>query len=327
MSADPAGDPDAVAESGQAARLERRAAALLVLFFALVATTVAYVLYARGLFEDNQRVVLVADNSEGVVVGMDMTFSGFPIGRVRRVELAADGRARILVDVPRKDAAWLRTSSVFTLTRGLVGNTAIRAYSGILTDPPLPDDAERNLLVGDAAAEVPRMMGEVRVLIGQLSQLVASESALAGTLAHLQSAMAKIDARLDDRRGALGVLLGNEAPKLIAAIERSNALIADLSALVRRADERVLGERGLVADSQATVKQVDALLGQARQSMHKVDAVLQEAEATARNARIASTDLGVLRAEVDASLRKLEQLVDDLDRRWPYQRQPQLRLP
>ena len=61
-----------------------------------------YLLYARGAFEPTQTLVLTADDSEGVVVGMDMTFSGFPIGRVRRIELAEIGNARIVVDVPRK---------------------------------------------------------------------------------------------------------------------------------------------------------------------------------------------------------------------------------
>ena len=92
---------------------------------------------------ESQRLVLIAEDSEGVTVGMDLTFAGFPIGRVRRIELAEDGVTRIIIDVPRKDARWLRVSSVFTLTRGLLGNTALKAFSGILSDPPLPDGAER----------------------------------------------------------------------------------------------------------------------------------------------------------------------------------------
>ena len=107
--------------------LEFKAALLLALFAVLVAGTVLYLLYARGTFEATQRVVLVADDSEGVRVGMDMSFSGFPIGRVRRIELAPDGSARILVDVPRKDAHWLRESSVFTLVRSLVGGASLKA--------------------------------------------------------------------------------------------------------------------------------------------------------------------------------------------------------
>eukprot|EP01035_Chromulina_nebulosa_P001935 gene1935-2612_t len=137
------------------AYLELKAAALLLFTLALIVGSGLYLLYARGAFEPTQTLVLTADDSEGVVVGMDMTFSGFPIGRVRRIELAESGNARILVDVPRKDAHWLRESSVFTLVRGLVGGTNIRAYSGILTDPALPDGAVRPVLRGDATAEIP----------------------------------------------------------------------------------------------------------------------------------------------------------------------------
>ena len=95
-------------------------------------------MYARGVFESTQQLVLISDDdAEGVIVGMDLTFAGFPIGRVRRIELAPDGKARMVIDVPRKDAHWLRTSSIFTMERGMVGETHIRAFSGILTDPAL----------------------------------------------------------------------------------------------------------------------------------------------------------------------------------------------
>src|SRR6476661_8753304 len=126
--------------------LQLKAALLLVFTLLLVAGSVLYLLHARGVFQPTQTLVLVADDAEGVVVGMDMTFSGFPIGRVRKVELAEAGNVHIVVDVPSKDAHWLRTTSVFTLVRGLVGGTNIRAFSGILTDPPLPDGAQRPVL-------------------------------------------------------------------------------------------------------------------------------------------------------------------------------------
>src|SRR4029453_8804391 len=108
--------------------LEFKATLLLLFTALLILGSGLYVLYARGVFEPTQTLVLVAEDSEGVVVGMDMTFSGFPIGRVRRVELGAEGNARILIDVPREDAHWLRTSSVFTLVRSLVGGTNLRAF-------------------------------------------------------------------------------------------------------------------------------------------------------------------------------------------------------
>ncbi|KAK0357942.1 hypothetical protein LTR94_037333, partial [Friedmanniomyces endolithicus] len=81
----------------------------------LIAAFVLYVMYARGVFEPTQRLTLVAEDSSGVIPGMDMTFAGFPIGRVRQVDLGDDGKVQITVDVQSKDAKWLRASSVFTL--------------------------------------------------------------------------------------------------------------------------------------------------------------------------------------------------------------------
>src|SRR4051812_49011328 len=107
--------------------LEMKAALLLFFTALLIAGSAWDLLYSRGAFEPTQKLVLVADDAEGVVVGMDMTFSGFPIGRVRGVELAEAGNVHIVIDVPTKDAHWLRTTSVFTLVKGLVGGTTIKA--------------------------------------------------------------------------------------------------------------------------------------------------------------------------------------------------------
>ncbi|MBK7061954.1 MAG: MCE family protein [Rubrivivax sp.] len=333
---DPATDPvpDPAPPPEVDARLERRAGLLLLLFVLLVGASIVYLLYARGAFEATQRLVLVADDSEGVQVGMDLTFSGFAVGRVSRIELAADGSARILVDVPLRDARWLRSSSVFTMTRSLLGGTAIRAYSGILSDPPLPDGAERSVLLGDAAADVPRIMNEVRGLVANLTALTASDSALATALDKVNQVTTRVESGMAGKRGALDLLLGAEAPKLITTLERSNQLLANLDALVRRtdgvvgrADEKLLGDQGLVVDGQATVRQLNQLLTEARASLGKVDAVLREAELVARNARVASTDLGQLRAEVESSLRKVEQLVNEVNRLWPFKRDTEVKLP
>lgn len=305
--------------------LEFKAALLLILFAALLVASGAYLMYARGAFDDTQRLVLIADDSEGVLVGMDVTFSGFPIGRVRRIELADDGAARILVDVPQKDARWLRTSSVFTLTRGLVGGTNLRAYTGIPTDPPLPDGAERRVLVGDATAEIPRLVGEVRELVRNLAALTAADSSLAASLGNVQA----VTERLKGPRGALGVLFGNEADakKLAVLLDRSNALLARVDALAANADAQVFGAAGLVPDARAAVLQLTAVLGDARTTLKEVDTTLKQAQAVARNAEAATTDLGALRAEVETSLRKVGDMIDAINRRWPFAGERELRLP
>ncbi len=312
------------------ANLELKAAALLMFSLLLIVGSGLYLLYARGAFEPTQTLILTADDSEGVVVGMDMTFSGFPIGRVRRIELADEGNARIIVDVPRKDAHWLRQSSVFTLVRGIVGGTNIRAYTGMLTDTPLEDGAVRPVLRGDATAEIPQLMASARELLTNLNALTAQDAALGGSLANVQA----LTERLNGPGGVLGVLLGNEvdARKMVATLERTNALLARLDGMAAKADRQVFGgEAGskdaLVPEVRATVAQLNGLLADTRTSLQKVDAVLVEAQAIGANAREATTDLGALRAEVESNLRKVESLVNEINRKWPFARDTELKLP
>jgi len=313
------------------AHLELKAALLLALLVLLLVGSVLYVMYARGVFEPTQRLVLVADDSEGVTVGMDMTFSGFPIGRVRRIELAEDGAARILIDVPKKDARWLRESSVFTLVRGLVGNVAIRAYSGVLGDPPLPDGAVRRVLVGDATAEIPQLVTATRDLVRNLTALSNADSALTAALGNVQAA----SERLKGRHGALGLLLGNDedAKKLVAALDRTNALLARVDGLaarvdglVAKADVQVFGPEGVMPETRAAIVQLNGTLADARNTLKQADRLLAEAQAVATNAKVASADLGSLRAEVESSLRKVERLVNEINRKWPFARDTELKL-
>jgi phospholipid/cholesterol/gamma-HCH transport system substrate-binding protein len=305
--------------------LEFKAALLLIFTALLIAGSVFYLLYARGVFQATQTLVLLTDDAEGVVVGMDMSFSGFPIGRVRRVELAENGEVRIVIDVARTDAHWLRTTSVFTLVRGLVGGTAIRAFSGILTDPPLPDGATRPVLRGDATAELPRVLSSARELLENLNAMTGQDAALRASLANLQ----QVTEKLKGPQGALGVLFGNEADarKLTAALDRSNAILARIDTLAAKADTQVFGPDGVMKETRATVIELNRLLADARTSMAKVDAVLLEAQGIGANVRGATTDLGALRADVEANLRKIEGMINELNRKWPFARDTEVKLP
>lgn len=305
--------------------LELKATLLLLFTVALVAGAALYVLYARGFFEPKQTVVLIADNSEGVAPGMDMTFSGFPIGRVRRVELGDDGNVRITVDVNEKDAKWLRTSSVFTLVKGLVGGVQLRAYSGVLSDPPLPDGAEKPVLRGDTNAEIQRVIGAARDVLDNLNEITAQNSQLQKTIANLQTFTDK----LQSRRGALHAVFGNEedAKKLVDAVERANTAMARIEQLTANANQQVFGRDGLANDARVNMRELQALLTDARNSMRRVDAVLLEAQGVGANLRAGTQDLGGLRQDVEANLRKIEDLINDLNRKWPFAKDREVQLP
>jgi phospholipid/cholesterol/gamma-HCH transport system substrate-binding protein len=312
--------------------LELKAIMLLAFTVALIVGSALFLLRARGYFEPKQQLYLVADNAEGVVAGMDLSFSGFPIGTVQRVALGEQGNVRIEIDVARKDAKWLRTSSVFTLVKPLFGGAQLRAYSGVLTDPPLPDGAERPVLRGDFNEEVGRVIGAAKDVLDNLNQITAQNSELNQAMANLQVFTGK----LQSRQGALHALFGNEqdARKLVAAVERANAAMAQIQGLaangqrlVANADQRVFGRNGIADDTQASMRQLHALLEESRGSLKRVDAVLQDAQGVMGDVRGATGDLGSMRADVEANLRKIEDLINDLNRKWPFAKERKIELP
>ena len=312
--------------------LQFRVGLLIGLTVMVAAGFTIFALYSRGVFEATQRLTLVSDNAEGVSLGMDLTFSGFPIGRVERISLGDDGRARILVEVPRKDAKWLRASSIFTLERGIVGGARIRAFSGNLQDPPLPDDAERQVLRGDTQEEIPRMVATLRAVLDNIEQMTGTGGSLQASLGNLRT----MTDRHAGKHGALGAVLGDEdnAQKVILALDRANALLASLGGVSRRidgvvgkADQRMFGEGGVVDGTQRAVNQANDILGELRESLKRVDKILEDAQAVSANAKAATSDLAALRTEVDANLRKVTGLIDEINRKWRSSAKPKFACP
>lgn len=313
------------AASGLPAHLELKATLLLVTLALLFGAVGLYLLYARGVFAETQTLVLGTDDSDGVVPGMDLTFSGFPIGRVRRIELAQDASVRIVVDVERDNAHWLRSSSVFTLERGIVGSTRIRAYSGIPDDPPLPPGARRDLLRGDVQAEIPRLVVSLRELVDNLKNATASDSPMAVTLGNLRA----LSDRFGQPGGVAGALLGDaaQADRLGTLLQRTESLLAGADRLVAQTERQLFGKAGVADQTQAAVAQLNRTLKATQDSLAHVDAVLQEAQRIAANARSATEDLDLLRAQVESSVRNADRLLDEVNRRLPFAREPRVRLP
>jgi phospholipid/cholesterol/gamma-HCH transport system substrate-binding protein len=312
--------------------LQFRVGLLVGLAVVLGAGFLVYALYARGVFEDRQRVTLIAENAEGVAIGMDLTFSGFPIGRVQRLSLDEQGRARIVIDVPRTDAHWLRQSSVFTLEKGLFGGASIRAHTGNLRDAPLPDGAERPVLRGDTTEEIPKLVASVRSILDNIDQLTAAGGNLHAAVANVRS----VTERAAGKQGAIGALLGNEqdAQKLVAVLDETNSLLASLNSLAGKADslvgkteQRIFAPGGVMESTEGAVAQANTMLGEVRETLKRADGILADAEQVSGNAKAATKDLAALRAEVDASVRKISALIDEINRKWPFERKNEIRLP
>jgi phospholipid/cholesterol/gamma-HCH transport system substrate-binding protein len=229
---------------------------------------ILYALYARGTFEATQRLTLVSDNAEGVSLGMDLTFSGFPIGRVVRISLADDGpRAHRAGGATKgcEDGCASRASSPWSAA------SSGGADPGFQRQPAGPAAARR----GRAPGAARRHPGRDPAHGGDAEEHAREHRADDRPGGSLQASLGNLRTsteRLGGRHGALGAVLGNDedAKKVVAAIETRECAPASMSGVVAKTDQRVLGPGGVVEGTQRAVNQANDILGELRESLKRV---------------------------------------------------------
>ncbi len=319
--------------------LELKVGILLASTLLLIAAFLVYAMYARGAFHSTQSLTLIAPEAEGVSIGMPMTFSGFPIGAVKRMDLSEDGQVRLEIAIPTKDVRWLRESSVFTLEKGLLGGAKIRAFTANLQDPPLEAGAERELLTGDIAEEIPLLVLQLKTILGNVAAMTDKDSQISRTLANVQQIT-------HDMTGEYGVLQGmlggpEKAQQVVAVLDRTHTLLTSLNGVslkvdgvLAKTDQRLFGPQGVMDQTQESVAKLNAILGDARESLKKADALLANAQAASAdlpkitgNVREATADMTNLRSEIDDSVRKVNHLINEINKKWPFARDVEIKTP
>ncbi|HVY07018.1 MAG TPA: MlaD family protein [Burkholderiales bacterium] len=298
-----------------------------------------YSLHARGVFDRTQALTLIAADADGVVVGMPIMFSGFPIGQVSGMALDEQGRVRIDARIREKDARWLRISTVFSLEKQILGGAKIRAITSKMQDEPLPAGSERPLVSKDAAQDLPQVIARANAILQNIDEIVRPDSSFNQTLANMKS----VTARMTGEYGVLGGVTGSpeQAKKVLDTVDVVNALLTSLKGVTARADgvlaktdESMFSRGGVMDEARRSIGQLNAVLADARESLKKADELLATAQAgtadmkqAASNVKDATTDLGALRSEINDRIRKVNDLIDEINRKWPFARKTEIKLP
>jgi phospholipid/cholesterol/gamma-HCH transport system substrate-binding protein len=312
---------------------------ILTLIPAIAIGLLLYSLYARGVFDRTQALTLLAADAEGVAVGMPIMFAGFPIGQVSSMALDEQGRVRIEVRIKVKDARWLRTSSEFSLEKQILGGAKIRAVSAKMQDPPLPAGSERPLAGKDSGQDIPQVIARANSILQNIDEIIRPDSSFNQTLVNLKL----VTERMAGEYGVLAGVTGSpeQAKKLLDTVDSVHALLASLKGVTARADgvlaktdDSMFGQGGVMEEAKKSMAQLNTILTEARDSLRKADEVLATAQAStaeiksaATNVKDATTDLGALRLEVDDSIRKVSGLIDEINRKWPFARKTEIKLP
>ena len=298
----------------------------------LGAAFLVYLLHARGFFEDTFHLQLAAASADNVTPGVPVVFSGIEIGRVTTLGLNDNGGIVIHAEFMQRNARWLKENSSFTLDKPIVGGARIRVDSPDLDAPALPNHATMLLLSSDISKEIPVLVERVKSILANVEHLTRKDGEIVGTLANVQT----MTGRMTGEYGVLEGVLGSpeKARAVTETLDKTRSLMARLDGLALKmdgmagkADQWLFARDGVADSAQASLKQIGVLLDDARTSLQKADALMTNAVAISADVKEGTQDIAALRAEIDDAVRRANALVNEINKMWPFARDPEVKLP
>ncbi|WP_324778645.1 MlaD family protein [Thiobacillus sedimenti] len=291
----------------------------------LAATFIVYLLHARGFFEKTFHLQLAASSADGVAPGVPVVFSGIEIGRVTTLGLNDNGGIVIQTEFSARNAKWLKENSSFTLDKPIVGGAKIRVDSPDLGAPALPDHATMLLLSSDITKELPGLVERVQAILANLERLTRKDGELDATLANAKT----VTGRMTGEYGMLEGLLGSpeKARTVTDSLAQTRALMTRLDSMAAKTDQWLFANQGVAEQTRESLSQIRQLLADAQSSLKKADTVMANAVAISANVKDGTQDLARLRTEIDDAVRKANALVNEINRKWPFAREPEVKLP
>lgn len=291
----------------------------------LAGAFMVYLLHARGFFEDTFHLQLAASSADGVAPGVPVVFSGIEIGRVTTLGLNDSGGIIIHAEFLGRNAKWLKENSTFTLDKPFVGGAKIRVDSPDLDAPALPDNATMLLLTSDISKEIPLLVERVKAILANVEHLTRKDGEINAMLSNVKT----VTGRMTGEYGMLESILGSpeKARAVTDSLDKTRALITKLDGLAAKTDQWWFAQGGLAEQTRESLAQVRLMLNDAQSSLKKADALMTNAVEISADVKEGTQDIATLRAEIDDAVRKASALVNEINKKWPFKRDPEVKLP
>ena len=298
----------------------------------LGALFLVYLLHARGFFENTYRLQLAASSADGVTPGVPLVFSGIEIGSVTTLGLNDSGGIVIQLELLERNSKWLKQDSTFTLDKPLVGGAKIRIDSYNPDAPALPDNSTMLLLTSDISKEIPELVERVKSILANVEHLTRKDGEINATLANVKT----VTGRMTGEYGVLEGVLGSpeKARAVTDSLDKTRALITKLDGLAlkmdgmaAKTDQWLFAKDGVADLSRESLAQVRLMLSDAQSSLKKADAIMANAVEISANVKEGTQDIARLRAEIDDAVRKANALINEINKKWPFARNPEVTLP
>lgn len=249
----------------------------IIISAVLILVTLFYVIEKKGVFEAQSHYKLLAKDAEDIAEGMPILFSGFEIGQVDRLSLYDNGEVLIIISIPRHNTKWVRSNSVFTLEKPLIGKPKITLTSS-MKSPPLDEKVITRMRIKDGINEI---ITNIQPVVSELQNIVKNANILTASLsdhnASFQTSLVhleKFSDRLADSPDLLHTMTGNtqSAVKFHEAITKLDLALEDMRSLVQNTDQGISEiRRDIISPANANMQELQLIFKDINAKLKTID--------------------------------------------------------
>ena len=314
-------------------KTELKVGLFLIISTMLIALSIGYVAYKKGFFAKVHTFTLSSKSGEELTEGMPVVFSGFKIGVVHALELSDDGSVIIKIKIPERHAKWIRMDSTFIVNKPLIGSARIVVVTDNMQSAVLSPEQAREVAnvsdINEAIKKLQPLLEKVDKIAGNIEILTKNIADPKGNVHKILANAENLTANLAQKKSFLEMAISDRESinSIHAALKQTSDITAQVQAILKRVDkmagktdDMVYGEEGALPTVIKALKDVLAKLEKLNTTVDNINKISNEAADSA-------SDLKVLREQIDAAVTSLGNLARELEKKIPFKKAPEIKLP
>lgn len=289
-----------------------RVGLFVVVTVLLITAFVVYVAYKKNVFSKVYTFTFSSKSGEGFSEGMPLVFSGFEIGKVQSLELNEKGVVIITIKVPERHVRWIRSDTIFILDRPLIGSAKIVVYTESMNSPVLSTDMVPEIYPVDSINEA---IQKVQPILKKIDIILANSVKITTNLSGKETLL---EMATGDRESVKSI---NELFKKSKDIGyKLDSILKKADSFTTKTDEGLFGADGLLPLIRTMLKDIIGKL-------ERLNATIDDLPEISSNVSKSTGDLDKLRQDIDATIDSSNELLKNIDRILPGEKEREIKLP